>query len=245
MLNHKGIQNRLALFLSKIDLDKMNSIDCLEFFRCDGKKDKKDVIVQFFIDAINSELTLLTDPLRANKKYLNDVKRLNKLQKEIIEKYYFNDTFLNFFRRLGIKDELITSGQNEDYVTICLLLSRMLRASYIMGDIKLNNMLIKELFGVEPTSKGDEKLILIDFKDGFLNDNNTIPLITLLENYAITTTNTEPLCSNTRYNLELLNDTFNLGLKYEISRNEFQNAIKEEYGAFLQHTKEKTFTNID
>ncbi len=125
ILNHKGIQNRLALFLSKIDLDKINDVDCLEFFKHDGKKDKKDIIVQFFINTINAELILLADPLRANKKYLRDAKRLNKLQKEIIEKYYFNDTFLNFFRRIGIKDELISSVQNYDYLTIFLLLSRM------------------------------------------------------------------------------------------------------------------------
>lgn len=242
MLNYDPYRNRLAKFLTGIDLNKLEGKKLtdvrrlwvrLNFYMTNRAKNTKEFFYYLIIHMINDEILFITCPPKADKKYYDDIKRLNKLQQQIIERYYFKDDILSYFEKIGV--DFGIKGDFKTIIGICSLIGEALRFGYYLKDDKEKALrIINDIF----IKKYDKLPTLKELTKGTLNIDNIIHLIPLLYGFTSTAAQLEnkfSLETATSDALVTINNFFSLSIKYEIGRNEFQNAVKEIYQAYTKH----------
>lgn len=196
-------------------------------------KNTKEFFYYLIIHMINDEILFITCPPKVDKKYYEDIKRLNKLQQQIIERYYFKDDIFSYFEKIGV--DFGVKGDFKTIMWICSLMGEALRLGFYLKDDKEKALqIINDIF----IEKYEKLPTLRELTKETLNIDNIIHLIPLLYGFASTTAELEnkfSLETATSDALETINNLFSLGIKYEIGRNEFQNAVKEIYQAYTKH----------
>ena len=244
ILNYGGVANRLSRFLVSINLDKIeskkeniiNSDDAdfdfgLTFFMVSNAQNTKEAVFYLFAHMINDEVEKLRSPERIDKKIFNDFERLNKLQREIIEKYYFKDTIENFFKKVGAKRKYL---QKERLSDLCGYFGEFLENAYVYCDKKDYALrILKEFFNIK--IEGDRIPASREVTKGILTFIDILDLIPLLKAYSEICAPKRGCSEDTIEALTIINDFYGLGLKYQIGRNEFQSAVKECYNAYLEN----------
>lgn len=250
MLTHKGIQNRLALFLSKIKIDKIqNKCEKLNFtfagFFVDNLDDEMDSVevtkerlFSLFTFLIYAEVHYLSNPIKINKKCLHDLERLQKIQKEIIEKYYFKDTISKFLSKIGADREYASR----------FLFEAAPERNFTKEDI--DDFLCSTLSDILDGQSEDKPCFFFNLKardkQAFLACLRAPALIPLLSSYSYTASEIRDIKykiqTPTKMHLEIIEDRFGFGLKYEIGRNEFQNAVKDSYEEYLKNQQKHALT---
>lgn len=250
MLNCNGIANRLSRFLVSINLDKIESkkkdiisnpeyfVFEVVFFMVGNAKNTKEAVFYLFAHMINDEIEKLRSSGRINKKFLTDLERLNKFQREIIEKYYFKDTIENFFKKIGAKRKYL---QKERLSDLCEYFGEFLENAYVYcGKKDYALRILKDFFNIKIES--DRIPVFREVTKGILTFIDILDLIPLLKAYS-------GICAPKRSGSEdaiealtIINDFYGLGLKYQIGRNEFQSAVKECYNAYLENQQKLLLT---
>lgn len=199
-------------------------------------KNTKEAVFYLFAHMINDEIEKLRSPDRINKKFLTDLERLNKFQREIIEKYYFKDTIENFFKKIGVKGKYL---QKERLLNFCGYFSEFLEYAYIVTDQRdLALCILRNYFNI--TIKNNKIPTLRELTKGILTFSDISNLIALLSGYS--KINNPKFETEAIEALTIINDFYGLGLKYQIRRNEFQNAVKECYNAYLENQQKLLLT---
>lgn len=212
-------------------LDNVSNEICTPYFDTDNRDDIKEVVFIALIDMISDEVTNCKRGEMKSKKILNDLKRLNKLQKEIIEKHFFKDSIPNFLKRIGVKKEFFRHGDSIEFA--CDLLADLLFDCYFEADNKDPESL-KILFDIE--IKNDVMPTLYTLTQGTLTFDEIISLIPLLRGYAQSERDIETITGfwDTQEALLALSDILGLGIAMPIKRNEFHNAVKDAYQTYLE-----------
>lgn len=248
MLNYDPYRNRLANFLAGIDLNKLEEKKLSDVRQLgvkgwfDKTTDVKNIQEFFFysiINMIDEEIVFITQPQKADKKFYDDIKRLNKLQQQIIERYYFKDDVLSYFKKIGAEYPFIKFKGRDDVVIkffLCYLMRVILELGYCSSS---RNQLIAIAFANTLFMKEYDKLpTLNELTKCTLNIKSVRQLIPLLYGFADTLVTVDKKKIQETFTsdaLEAINDYFSLGIKYEIGRNEFQNAVKKIYQAYTKH----------
>ncbi|WP_276711770.1 hypothetical protein, partial [Campylobacter rectus] len=203
----------------------------LTFFMVSNAQNTKEAVFYLFAHMINDEVEKLRSPERIDKKIFNDFERLNKLQREIIEKYYFKDTIENFFKKIGAKRKYL---QKERLSDLCGYFGEFLENAYVYCDKKdYARLILKNFFNIK--IEGDRIPAFREVTKGILTFIDILDLIPLLKVYS-------EICAPKRGGSEdviealtIINDFYGLGLKYQMGRKEFQSAVKECYNAYLEN----------
>lgn len=216
----------------KIEIEKIKPEFNISYYTAKEASNIKEFIFYVLLHMISDETRNYERAEIRDKKFLNDARRLNKIQKTFIEKYYFKSDFITFLKKMRVRDVFL---QSEPTILIaCEAVSDIFYDNYFKGEINRNT--IEAFFDIEII---DNLFDFNDFKSGLLRIDEIIPLISLLRSYVNTARDIKATSAfwATKEHLLSLSDAFGLGLAMPIKRNEFHNAVKDAYHDYLEYSK--------